>query len=171
MLKTRFLFIVLLAVGVVACQPEPGEIQPSRIPYDGYGLEITPEGAMPIQAIAAEADDYIERSIKVEGTILKVCQKKGCWLTLDVGSNKTPIRVNVAKDDAGAYKFTFPKDIDGQRVVIEGYFEKTTMSVDMRRHLAEDSGASQEAIDAITEPKDEYWMTANGALVEATTVS
>lgn len=166
-MKTRFLLLALIGIGLVACQPEPGEIEPSRIAYEGYGLDITPEGAVPIQAVAAEADAYTDRNIKVEGTIVKVCQKKGCWLTLDAGADQTPIRVNVDKEEDGAYKFTFPKDIDGQRVVIEGYFEKKTISVDMLRHLAEDDGASQEAIDAITEPKDEYWMTASGALVEA----
>ena len=41
------------------------------------------------------------------------------------------------------YKFFVPKNIDGKEVVLNGTAEKTTTSVKMLKHYAEDAGKSE----------------------------
>jgi len=162
--------LLTLCLGVLlftACQ-QPADLEQAPRPdaYDTYGASVEETGALPIQAVAAEADAYMEQNVKVEGTIVKVCQKKGCWLTLDLGEEET-VRVMVDRTEAGDYAFTFPMDISGRRVILDGYFEMKTHSVEDQEHLAEDAGKTPEEIEAMNlQPKQQMWITAYGALVE-----
>lgn len=96
---------------------------------------------------------------KVTGTVITVCQKKGCWMTLDIGHGQT-MRVTF-KD----YGFFVPKDCAGKTVVIEGMAYRSITSVDELRHYAEDEGKSQAEINAITEPKMEITFVAHGVVL------
>jgi uncharacterized protein DUF4920 len=51
--------------------------------------------------------------VRLEGTIEKVCQNKGCWLTLRQGEQ----RVHVTFE---GYSFFVPKDSASRPVVLEG---------------------------------------------------
>lgn len=70
--------------------------------------------------------------MQVEGKIVEVCQKKGCWMELQLDNSET-MRVTF-KD----YAFFIPKDAAGKTVIMEGYAYNDTTSVQMLRHYAED---------------------------------
>ena len=53
------------------------------------------------------------KEVRLEGTIEKVCQNKGCWLELKQGTNS--VHVTFA-----GYSFFVPKDSAGQPVTLEG---------------------------------------------------
>ncbi len=165
-----FLALTLLALPMllVSCQPEapeaPAAAPEADIAYTPVGADITADDAMPIATVVAAPGDYTEQNVKLEGTVREVCQNAGCWLTLDAGEGNN-IRVNVAKHDDGSYAFTFPKDISGRTVILEGWLEATTLDVETQVHLAEDAG---ETVDPSTlQPKQELQLTANGALIKA----
>lgn len=123
----------------------------------------TPEGPfVSADDLVARADALDGQDVAVEGTVAKVCQQKGCWLTLQTASGET-IRVNVPKDEAGEYRFTFPKDLARAEAQLVGAFAIDEESVELRRHLAEDEGASAEEIAAITEPRRTLTLTPRGA--------
>ena len=84
---------------------------------------------------------------------------KGCWMTIDL-ENGEKMRVTF-KD----YGFFVPKDIAGQKVVIDGYAYNSITDVETLRHFAEDAGSPQEEIDAITEDKQEITFVANGVAI------
>ncbi|RZL41189.1 MAG: DUF4920 domain-containing protein [Pedobacter sp.] len=52
--------------------------------------------------------------MKIEGKVVDVCKKKGCWMTLQM-PNGDPMRVTF-KD----YAFFMPMDIVGKNVVLDG---------------------------------------------------
>ena len=85
---------------------------------------------------------------QVTGTVVASCQNKGCWMTW----TKTDQTMMVSFKD---YGFFVPMDMAGKQVVIEGIAEIRTVGVDEQRHLAQDGGASEEEINAITEEKQE----------------
>ena len=64
------------------------------------------------------------------------------------------------------YGFFVPKDIAGQEVIINGVAFVNEMSVDEQKHYAEDSGETQQVIDAITSPKKTYSFEADGVLLK-----
>lgn len=163
-----FLLGGILLLG--ACQPEvEGEVDATAT-YDTVGAEVTPEGAVPVQAVVAEAGKYDQQNVKIEGVVSEVCQNAGCWLTLQA-DDAASIRIFVDKEEGGAYKFTFPTDISGRRVIVAGYLEAQTLDADTQRHLDEDDGLSQEEIAARTyTDKQELQLTATGALLQKTRI-
>ncbi|NDB03789.1 MAG: DUF4920 domain-containing protein, partial [Flavobacteriaceae bacterium] len=67
------------------------------------------------------------------------------------------------------YEFLLPTNSQGQNMVMYGYIYWDTTTVAQLRHYAEDRGASQEEIDAITEPVAEYMFKAKGVKIERPT--
>ncbi|HEY8366768.1 MAG TPA: DUF4920 domain-containing protein [Bacteroidia bacterium] len=126
-----------------------------------FGTKIDEHGALSAEAIMnklANADSLT--NVKMEATIEKVCQMKGCWMTL-VADGDAPIRVTF-KD----YAFFVPKDAAGKKAVVQGVAYKEVLTVDMLKHYAEDAGKSKEEIAAITEPKTEYTFEAEGVIIK-----
>ncbi len=120
---------------------------------------------LPAGDALARADELDGQTVRVEGEVAEVCQMAGCWLTFHNEAG-VPFRVAVPRDEAGAYEFTFPKDIAGARVVVEGTLDVTETDAATRRHLAEDGGASPEEVAAITDAQRTVVLNATGARVE-----
>jgi hypothetical protein len=139
------LLLVFLALGLRAQQV--------------FGDTITSHGAMTGHDLGHALHQADSMAAKVTGTVKTVCQKKGCWMTLDVGHGQT-MRVTF-KD----YGFFVPKDCAGKTVVIEGMAYKQLISVEELQHYAEDEGKTREEIDAITQPKTELRFVAHGVLL------
>ncbi len=96
----------------------------------------------------------------VEGTIQECCQKKGCWMKVDMGNGES-MRVSF-KD----YGFFVPLDAGGSTMTMKGVAMYDTISVDFLKHLAEDANATQEEIDAITEPELALTFEATGVHIK-----
>ena len=167
---SRFLPL-LFCLTLAACAsdapeaPEPEAAPPGAEAAEDAAMlgEPVPAGdALSADDLVADAGAYAGQTVVVEGTVREVCQQAGCWLTLAAADGQT-IRVEVPRDETESYVYTFPTDIDGQTVRLAGMLAVETESVDDLRHYAEDAGASQEELDAITEPKQTMVLTASGA--------
>ena len=125
--------------------------------------EALPGGdALTADALVAQASDLNGETVLVEGEIEKVCQMAGCWLTFITEDNQS-IRVAVPRDDEDNYVFTFPTDVAGRTARVAGTFTMEEESVETLRHYAEDEGASEEEVAAITEPRITLALEASGA--------
>ena len=95
-----------------------------------------------------ETQDSVQ--VKVITTISDVCQKKGCWMEVDLdGNNQMLVRFL-------DYGFFMPLDASGSTAIIEGVAKVDILSVAWLKHQKEDANASQEEIDAVTEPEISY---------------
>jgi hypothetical protein len=101
-------------------------------------------------------------NVQFQGIVQEVCQAKGCWMTIASAESSDEMPVMVKFKD---YGFFMPKDISGREVVMNGYAYKEVTPVDELRHYAEDAGKSQEEIEAITAPKEEYKFLASGVVL------
>lgn len=136
--------------------------QPPEVPATPgatFGAGTTAEGAVEVSTLPTFLSDKESGNIKVIAKVTDVCPKKGCWMSLEMPDKST---VFVKMKD---YGFFVPLEMIGKTVVIDGEAKKITTSVDELKHYAEDAKKSKEEIDAITEPKDEIRLTANGILV------
>jgi uncharacterized protein DUF4920 len=106
----------------------------------------------------ALAPGNVGRTIAIRGAVAEVCQMEGCWMVLTDGTRS--VRTTF-KDGA----FTVPKDIAGKAAVAEGKLSHTSVSEEMRRHYAQDSGKSAAEIASIQGPKDEYSFVADSLIV------
>jgi hypothetical protein len=104
--------------------------------------------------------DATEKEMKIVGTIEEVCQKKGCWMKLDLGNGE---KMRITFKD---YAFFVPKDASGREVVLDGLAMIEETSLESLRHYAEDAGKSKAEIEAITEGTKELVFEARGVILK-----
>ena len=97
---------------------------------------------------------------KVEGEIIDVCPKKGCWMNVKVADDTLFVKF---KD----YGFFVPTDgVQGKKVYMSGEIFKDTISVARLRHYAEDAKKPESEIMSITEPEFMLNMIADGVAIK-----
>lgn len=155
-MKNTLLFCFLMIAGIAAYA------QPPQVPADAgatFGAVITPDGAIPVGQVSKVLEKSGAAHVKVTGKVIDVCEKKGCWMQVEMPDKST---VMVKMKD---YGFFVPMAIEGKTVVIDGEAKTIVTSVDELKHYAEDAKKSKEEIAAIKEPKKEIRLTADGILV------
>lgn len=125
-----------------------------------HGDDISEDGAVtPVEFLSKfEGQDSLE--VKLAANVIDVCQKKGCWMNVDLGSEKT-MRITFRD-----YEFFVPKDAAGKLATIQGIATIDTTDVATLKHYASDANATQEEIDAITEPEYNYAFEATGVIIK-----
>ena len=133
-----------------------------NIAYSSHGQEITMDDALSTDRMLVHYQNMAVGdtiNAKMKGVITDVCSKKGCWMTLDMGNEKT-VRVTF-KD----YGFFVPTDASGE-VIVNGKAFVNEISVDELRHYAEDAGKSPEDIAKIISPEVTMSFEADGVLLK-----
>ena len=126
---------------------------------DTFGEKVKPSGAVEGQAFLKGIEGKDSMNVKLKATILEVCQKKGCWMNVDLGNGKTMM---VRFKD---YGFFVPKDANGRTAIMDGKAFREVITVDMLRHYAEDAGKSKEEIEKITADEERLSFEASGVLI------
>ncbi|HRZ32429.1 MAG TPA: DUF4920 domain-containing protein [Flavobacterium sp.] len=157
--------LALVVFSMIACKKteikEEAIVAPEK--FQSFGDSITAEGAITKEELLAKFEtlkegDTIE--LKFRSEIKDVCQKKGCWMNMNLSDDKnTFVRF---KD----YGFFMPFNAAGSEAIVNGKAFISVESVDELKHYAKDAGKSQAAIDSITEPKVSYSFLSNGVLIK-----
>lgn len=172
-MRIIILITTVLTLSIVSCNKATednilmAEVPETSIDIDQYeifGEEFTVEellsnNEMRVQYEQMEVGDSIEVSFNAK--VNSICQKKGCWMKLDLGDNESESFVKF-KD----YDFFVPMDASFSDAVIKGVAYKGETSVEELKHYAEDAGDSQEEIDKITEARIEYTFVADGVYLK-----
>lgn len=125
-----------------------------------YGKEFKIENVETMMSFEKLMKDKKEvNDVSLEGYISQVCQAEGCWMKL---KNDDGEDVMVKFKD---HSFFVPKDISGKAAIVKGKAVKRVITVQERRHMAEDAGKTSEEIAKITEPKEELRIEATGVMV------
>lgn len=159
MKKILFAATILLAVACTNNQKTEETVETNHMVYGDSTM--TDEGVI----TGVELMDILESNdsaqVKVIGAISEVCSKKGCWMEVDLDENNQML---VRFLD---YGFFMPLDAAGSTAIIEGIAKVDTLSVAWLKHQLEDAEASQEEIDAITEPEISYSIEeATGVIIK-----
>lgn len=125
------------------------------------GESFDPEGSMAAAELPKKMEGKDSLQAKIHGKVQRVCQKKGCWMEIDMGSEHPKMMVRF-KD----YEFFVPKDASGSHATMKGWAHRDTFSVKKLKHYAKDKGKSQEAIDSIQEPEVRLAFKASGVRLE-----
>lgn len=174
-MKRFFILFALAGYMMWSCQPKSNESQEvstenheeqdheetAELPETGnFGADISEEGAIFLAEALKTFEGQDSANVKLTANIEKVCQMKGCWMTLDAGEGHS-VRVTF-KD----YGFFVPKNADGKSAIVNGVLKKKLTDVETLRHFAKDEGKPQEEIDAITEDKLEWVFVADGVIIK-----
>ncbi|RTY95176.1 DUF4920 domain-containing protein [Flavobacterium sp. GT3R68] len=156
--------IVVCSLFVLSsCKKEVKIESKAEVTYATFGDSISAKNALSKEEMITKFDqmkpgDTLD--VKFQAKIKEVCQKKGCWMTLDLAENKEAF---VKFKD---YAFFVPKNAKDEQVIISGKAYVSVESIDELRHYAKDAGKSQAAIDSIISPKTTYSVMANGVLIK-----
>ena len=163
----KVLFIIALIAITVGCKNEKTEqdqvveTEEIAINYQKFGDEISDEQVLTKSEMVEKFKNLKPGdtlNVKFASEVKEVCQKKGCWMKVEMGAEEAMVRF---KD----YGFFMPKDITGQEIIVAGKAYVEEMSVEDQKHFAEDGGKTPEEIAMITEPKRTLAFEANGVLI------
>jgi len=163
----RILFIVAGATLFFACgnaeQPQEEKkeiIEEVSVEITKHGEDINAEGSISAAEFLTQFEGKDSLELKLTAPITEVCSKKGCWMMVDLGDENS-MRITF-KD----YEFFVPKDAAGKIATMQGVATIDTTDVATLQHYASDANASQEEIDAITEPEINYSFEATGVIIK-----
>lgn len=101
-----------------------------------------------ISEVQANPAQFLGKTITVQGEIVSVCQKKGCWMQLAVASSQQ-LKIKVRDGD-----MVFPLSARGKQALAMGQLVKTELDLaSSREQLAAQAKASGENFDVTTVTK------------------
>ena len=80
-----------------------------------YGKEITLKEKTKISNILKNPAEFEGKRVLVEGTVIGVCEKRGCWIKLAGDKDYESIRVKVNDGE-----IVFPLEAKGKKALVEG---------------------------------------------------
>ena len=161
-MKKTILFVAMTAFFVGCEQKKEATPEVAQVEYSKFGDSISYEGAVSKEEMfekfaALKEGDTL--NVKFESAINQVCQKRGCWMAVDL-ANEEEVFVKF-KD----YDFFVPMNAQDKEVIMNGKAYVSVESVADLKHYAKDAGKTQAAIDSITTPKVTYSFMADGVLI------
>ncbi|MGS4344927.1 DUF4920 domain-containing protein [Myroides odoratus] len=168
-MKYVVLTLGLLALAMTSCgkkqeqQAEPEVVTAPAKEYENFGQALDATQAVLSKEEMAKKFNLLKEGDTIQvaftSTIKEVCQKKGCWMQVDLDQEKSGfIRF---KD----YGFFAPMNAAGHEVVMQGKAFVSVVSIDELKHYAKDAGKSEAEIAAITESKVTYAFEADGIAI------
>ena len=128
----------------------------SQLEMIHYGAAFTETDAIKARELLADPGAFTDGTFLVEGTVLDVCQKAGCWMIMSDGANQ--IRV-VMKD----HSFSVNKQGTGAWARVQGHLEAIDLDPETVAHL-EDESKRPDLMPEKTGVK--YQMVATGVSME-----
>jgi len=105
---------------------------PTEITWSHFGEQFTLTDSIKAKDLLAEPAPFAGKEVLVEGTVLDVCQKAGCWMVVSDGDKN--IRVTVKE-----HGFAVAKDGAGQWAKIQGTLQEVAIDPDTVAHFEGES--------------------------------
>ena len=120
------------------------------------GAGVSLKHATPIEALVEQPQDYVGKTVRVDGVATAVCTAMGCWMAVAPDTDpKAPV-VRLKVEDG---EIVFPMTAKGKKVSAEGTFEKVG-DHDNHANEAANEHAKQERRASAA-----YQIKATGALI------
>lgn len=111
---------------------------------DKYGKEISLTEKTSISKILKTPEEYVGKTVLVEGEILEVCASAGCWMELKSDTENQKVKIKVKDGD-----IVFPVEAKGKNAVVEGTVYKIELTkeeaIEYYEHVAAEQGSEFDA--------------------------
>ena len=98
-----------------------------------FGGAVDHAALTSISKIVAAPDQYLAKPVTVQGEIMSVCAKQGCWMQLASDADEQQFKIKVRDGD-----MVFPVSAKGKKALATGQLVKTELDLESsREHLAE----------------------------------
>ncbi len=128
-----------------------------------YGKAVTVKEVTPISAIQADPAAYHGKTVRVEGVVVEVCAKRGCWIK--VGGTQDGESITFKVEDG---VIVFPMEAKGQKAIVQGVVNATVTSVEDQikqgEHQAQEQGTPFDPA-SVKGPKTVIRIDGEGAVI------
>lgn len=129
-MKRIIFYTIILSLATAAAAVAKSEI---------FGSGVTLEETTQVSAILDKPEAYAGKRVRIEGMILEVCAKRGCWVY--VAGDRQGEKIQVKVNDG---EIVFPMSLSGRMGIVEGIVEVLNISreemIQYLQHLAEEKG-------------------------------
>jgi hypothetical protein len=159
-MRNRRIIILTCAVLLTALTVVPALALSGK----SYGKALTGSDTVEIGELLANPDQYMGKTVRIEGVVTGVCEKRGCWISL--GSKSEDFQEIRFKVDDGV--IVFPMEAMGKTAIAEGTLVKVEMTLEQtvayKQHHAEEHGEEFDPA-SVTEPLMYYQIKGSGAVI------
>lgn len=128
-----------------------------------FGTPINTDAKIKISSLLANAQDYLAQEVTVEGMVVGVCSKRGCWVELASDARFEKLRIKVRDGD-----MVFPMHAKGRQALATGSLQEIKLSLEQTKQykasIAKRLGESID-VDTITEPMSIYQLSPTGVKI------
>lgn len=128
-----------------------------------YGERPSLTDTTSVAAVIANAEQMVGQRVLVAGTVVDVCQERGCWVALGSEEGGATLRVKV---EDGV--IIFPMSARGHQAVVEGIVEKLDLTAEQAREQAmkhaKEKGEPFDSM-AVFQAKISYQLRGLGAII------
>lgn len=129
-----------------------------------YGKDISLTEKTNISKILEQPEEFVGKTVLVEGEILDVCAMAGCWMELKSDAENQKVKIKVKDGD-----IIFPVEAKGKSALVEGTVYKIDLTkeeaVEYYEHVAEEQGTEFDPA-SVTGPVTFYQIKGLGAVIE-----
>ena len=97
-----------------------------------FGAGVTLADTVSIDAILADPNAFKGKTVRVEGMVLDVCPKRGCWFELAGEKPGQKLRFKVTDGE-----MVFPMESKGRKAVAEGVIAVKELTLEQTKERAE----------------------------------
>jgi hypothetical protein len=153
--------ILTLVIGVGCGAPADEPVEGAAVEQEVFGDPITLTEVTTVSAILDAPEEFLGERVLVEGTVVEVCEMRGCWM--DIASDREYEKIKV---DDGV--IVFPLTARGKKALVEGTVELFEMTyeeaLEDARHKAEEHGTEFDP-STVTGPVTLYRIRGLGAVI------
>jgi hypothetical protein len=141
--------VVVAAVALLALAVAPaGETK--------LGAGVSLKESTPIKALLDKPQDFVGKTVRVDGVATEICQHMGCWMALAAEDSASGGTVRLKVEDG---VIVFPASAKGRKVSAEGVFEVVGKDEESKEAAGEHSKKDAKA-------QTEYQLKATGAVIQ-----
>lgn len=128
-----------------------------------FGDSVNPEAKIAISTLLATPNEYLGKTVTVSGTIIGVCEKRGCWMKLASDAKFENLRIKVKDGD-----MVFPMTAQGREAIATGKFTEIKLDLEHTRqykeYLAKQNGEQFDP-KSVTEGMSIYQVVPVGVVI------
>lgn len=129
-----------------------------------YGKALTLKEKVKVSDILASPENFEGKKVLIEGMVVDVCSKRGCWI--EIASDKPYEKIKVKVNDG---EIVFPMEEKGRTALVEGEVYKISLTkeqaIERAKHEAEEHNTEFDPA-SVTGPVTYYQIKGLGAEIK-----
>ncbi|MCV6614375.1 MAG: DUF4920 domain-containing protein [Cellvibrionaceae bacterium] len=129
-----------------------------------FGSGAVMKDLIAVETVMANPEQYMGKTITVEGKVVDVCKKRGCWAELVTNEGGSSLKIKVKDGD-----MVFPLSARGKTAYATGELQKLNLDLaKTRAHLAHEAAEQKQSFDpaSVTEGMVVYRLKPSGVTIK-----